>query len=117
MKFLADENIPNRTINPLKERGVNILSILDFGMGLNDQDVLRLANEQDRVLVTFDKDFGDLVFTTMEKAKGVVLLRFAPKSPEQVAEKLRALLDSRVELENYFVVLDDERIRITPIRR
>jgi predicted nuclease of predicted toxin-antitoxin system len=73
-------------------------------VGLDDPDVLAAANEQRRVLVTFDKDFGDLVFRTGTQTKGVVLLRFIPRSPEHVALKLKALLDSGIELENHFVV-------------
>ena len=56
MKLLADENIPTRTLD--------IVSILDFRLGLGDDDVLRVAKEQEIVLVTFDTDFGELVFRT-----------------------------------------------------
>ena len=117
MKFLADENIPELTLDLLRKQEIDIVSILSVGTGVKDRDVLRIANEQDRLLVTFDKDFGNLVFSTRMETKGVVLLRFTPTSPEQVAQKLKALLDSGVELERNFVVLGEERIRVTPIRR
>lgn len=117
MKFLADENIPTVALDLLRDEGVDIVSILAVGRGLKDRDVLGVANEQGRLLVTFDKDFGDLVFRTGMEMKGLVLLRFTPTPPEQVAQKLKALLDSGVKLENNFVVIDKERIRLTPIRR
>ncbi len=117
MKFLADENIPTLTMDLLRDQGIDIISILAVGRGLKDSDLLRTANEQGRFLVTFDKDFGDLVFKTGMQTKGVVLLRFTPTSPEQVAQKLKALLESGVKLENNFAVIDEERIRLTPIRR
>jgi predicted nuclease of predicted toxin-antitoxin system len=117
MKFLADENLPELTLDLLRKQEVDILSVLSVGTGLKDRDVLRIANEQGRLLVTFDKDFGDLVFSAGMQTKGVILLRFRPTSPEQVAHKLKALLDSGVELEGNFVVLGDEGIRVTPVRR
>lgn len=117
MKFPANENIPTRTLDLLRKQGVDIISILAVGIGMKDRDVLRTAIEQDRLLVTFDKDFGDLVFSARTVKKGVVLLRFAPTSPEQVAQKLKSLLDSGVKLENNFVVLGEERIRVTPIKK
>ncbi|HKZ42561.1 MAG TPA: DUF5615 family PIN-like protein [Candidatus Hodarchaeales archaeon] len=117
MKLLADENIPTRTLDLLKHQGMDIVSILDFRLGLSDDDVLTVAKEHERVLVTFDKDFGDIVFRTRAETKGVVLLRFTPKSPEQLARRLKALLDSEIQLEDHFVVLNDKRIRLTPLRR
>lgn len=117
MKFLADENIPELTLDLLRKQEIDIVSILSVGTAVKDRDVLRIANEQDRLLVTFDKDFGSLVFSAGMETKGVVLLRFTPTSPEQVAQKLKALLDSGVELENNFVAIGEERIRVTSIRR
>lgn len=117
MKLLTDENIPARTLELLRAQGVDIVSILTIGVGLDDRDVLRVANEQQRILVTFDKDFGDLVFRSGTETKGVVLLRFTPSSPEDIAGKLKALLNSGMELDNHFVVLDEERIRLTLLRK
>ena len=117
MKLLADENIPTRTLDLLKDQGVDIVSILSFRLGLSDDDVLRVAQEQERVLVTFDRDFGELVFRKKAETKGIVLLRFTPKSAEQLAQRLKALLESEAELEAHFVVLDEKRVRLTPLRR
>ena len=117
MKLLADENIPARALELLKVQGVDVVSVLTIGVGLDDRDVLRAANEDQRVLVTFDKDFGDLVFRSGTQTRGVVLLRFTPSSPEQIAGKLKALLESGMEVEHHFVVLDEERVRFTPIRK
>ena len=117
MKLLADENIPVRALDLLKQERVDIVSVLDFTQGLSDDDVLTIAMEQERVLVTFDKDFVDIIFRTRAETKGVVLLRFMPKSPEQLARRLKALLDSEIQLEDHFVVLNDKRIRLTPLRR
>lgn len=117
MKFLADENVPSAALGLLRDEGVDIVSILVVGRGLKDRDVLGAANEQGRLLVTFDKDFGDLIFKRGMETKGLVLLRFKPTRPQQVAQKLKALLDSGVEVENNFVAIDQERFRVSPIGR
>lgn len=117
MKLLANENIPARALDLLRRQGVDIVSVLTIAAGLNDPDVLRVAKEQQRILVTFDKDFGDLAFRRGIETRGVILLRFTPSSPEHIARKMSALLDSATELENHFVVLDEERIRATLIRK
>ena len=60
-KLLADENVPVEAVKTLKRRGVDILSITVFSQGLNDREVLNIADRENRILVTFDKDFGELV--------------------------------------------------------
>ncbi len=115
MKFLADENIPLKAVKALKERGLDIISTLNFAKGLKDEEVLDLAHRQGRILVTFDKDFGELVFRAKRKSKGVILLRFIPKSPGDVINKLEALFNTCIEIEGYFTVVTEDKIRIIPL--
>ena len=56
---------PLRLLKP-KRKGVNIASIIEFSLGLSDREVLYPANREDRILVTFDKDFGGLVVSSLE---------------------------------------------------
>lgn len=115
MRFLADENVPARSVDLLRLEGLDILHILSKGAGLTDREVLDEAESQRRILITFDRDFGELVSRRGAKAKGIILLRFAPKSPEQVAQKIKALVESGIPLEGQFVVLEKERVRLTRI--
>ena len=87
-KLLADENVPIEVIRALKRKGVDITSVIEFSPGLNDREVLNLANREDRILVTFDKDFGELVVREKVKVKGLILLRFAP-IPQQIANRIQ----------------------------
>jgi len=57
IKLLADENIPIKAVDALKRRGINIISVTEFSLGLSDRKVLNLANRKERIVVTFDKDF------------------------------------------------------------
>jgi len=59
IKFLADENVPIEAIKALKRKGLDIVSIIEFSPGLNDKEVLDLANRENMILITFDKDFAN----------------------------------------------------------
>ncbi len=60
--FLADENIPVETVGILRQKGVDIISIAEVSPGLSDREILDLASKQGRIIITFDVDFGRLVF-------------------------------------------------------
>lgn len=117
MKFLANENIPLEACRKLKEKGIDIVSIAEFSAGASDKEVISLALKEKRSLITFDKDFGELVYKQKVKVAGIVLLRFSPKSPGYVFEKLAELLDQReIPLKNHFVVVEDNRVRSREIK-
>jgi predicted nuclease of predicted toxin-antitoxin system len=56
--ILADENVPLEAVKTRRRKSVDIVSVIEFSLGLSDMEVLDLANREGRVLVTFDKDFG-----------------------------------------------------------
>ncbi len=113
MQFIADENIPNKTLEILKSNRIDIISIKDIAIGLKDEEILRIANEKDRVLITFDKDFGFLIYNVKLESVGVILLRIAPKNPEIIAQKVIQLLSKKeITLTKHFTVLEEDRIRI-----
>jgi predicted nuclease of predicted toxin-antitoxin system len=61
IKLLANENVPLEAVKIMRRKDVDIVSVIEFSLGLSDMEVLDLANREGRVLVTFDKDFGELV--------------------------------------------------------
>ena len=73
--------------------------------------VLKTANSQNRILVTFDSDFGELVFRQKFKAKGVILLKFTPKSSQHVTDTLLNLSASQAKIEGYFLTVKEKSIR------
>jgi len=56
IKLLADENIPIKTVDALRRKGINIISVTEFSPGSSDRKVLNIANRKERIVVTFDKD-------------------------------------------------------------
>ena len=115
-QFLADENIPKGTVDLLRRQGVDIVSVTKFSSGKSDAEVLDLANQTGRVIITFDKDFGQLIFKEKRKTKGLILLRFIPKSPQQIAKRIQQMLATEITIENCAVTVKEDSVRVTPIK-
>jgi len=116
IKLLADENIPIKAVKALRQKNIDIIPILEVSPSLSDRAVVNLANRQGRVIVTFDKDFGELIFKEKIKVKGVILLRFTPKSPQHVAKRIEYLLSAGIPIENFILVVKEDSVRVIPMR-
>ena len=113
MKFLADENIGYKIIKPLRELGFDIKSILEINKGLADLKVLSLADKENRVLITTDKDFGELVYVNKLIHSGVILLRLNDDSSENKLKVLRKLFEMHLkQLGKAFTVVTESKVRI-----
>lgn len=77
MKFLVDENIGYPVINFLRDKGHNVVSVLEEKSlrGADDTVILKSAKVAGRVIITQDKDFGELVFNQSKVHAGVILIR------------------------------------------
>ena len=81
-----------------------------------DPQVLAPAQAKGRILVTFDKDFGELAFRSgLPASSGIVLFRISMPSSLHVARVAVAALESRMDWAGHFAVVEDDRIRITPL--
>lgn len=76
MKFLADENIEKPVVDHLRQEGFDVCYISEETRSLDDDRILAWANQEDRILLTNDKDFGELVFRQKRVRTGIMLLRF-----------------------------------------
>ena len=118
MRFLADENVPLLAVERLRAMGFDIASAAEQMAGEADALVLEAASRDDRIVITFDKDFAELVFPARrEVAAGGILLRVRPRSAEEVASLLVGLLTSDRVWHGYFSVVDHRRIRMVPLSR
>jgi predicted nuclease of predicted toxin-antitoxin system len=75
-----------------------------------------MANKQNRVLITFDSDFGELIFRQKLKAKGVILLKFSPKSTQQVVDTILNVLKTQAMIEGHFLVVKEKKIRVLRLK-
>lgn len=86
------------------------------GAGSTDEVVLALARAEQRLVVTFDKDFGELAFRSRLPAEaGIVLLRMAAVSAQRIADVAVAVLESRADWAGHFSVIEDDGLRMTPL--
>jgi predicted nuclease of predicted toxin-antitoxin system len=116
MRLCANENIPEDCIVKLRQNGHDVLWIRESASGSPDIDVLARAHRENRLLITFDKDFGQLVFQHGAKAShGVILFRISQPSSEIIAERVLVALTSRQDWTGHFSVVDDFGIRMRPL--
>jgi predicted nuclease of predicted toxin-antitoxin system len=116
MRFLADENFPANAVEAIRERGHDITWIQKVAPGSSDQEVLQLAQAEARIILTFDKDFGELAFRAkLPASSGIVLFRITLPSSEYVARIAVAALEGRSDWTGHFTVIEDNRIRLTQL--
>ncbi|MDO8498308.1 MAG: DUF5615 family PIN-like protein [bacterium] len=110
MKFVADENLGIQVPKFLRKSGFDIISVSEFAPGITDYGVLEIANEEKRILITLDKDFGELVFKERLIHSGVILLRLKDESVENKKRVLLKVLTSNMKFQGKFVVISDNDI-------
>lgn len=119
MKFLADANVEFRLVEWLRGQGHDVLWGAQLAPRLGDDVLLEIARSEDRVLLTHDLDFGELVFRQRLASSSVVLMRYSV--PEQDM-RLKYLQRDWQELENLiddrvFIVISEGEIRVRPLRK
>jgi predicted nuclease of predicted toxin-antitoxin system len=113
MRFLADENFPGDAVTVLRTLGHDVLWIRTDAPGITDQDVLARSLEDVRVLLTFDKDFGELAWRSgLPATCGIVLFRLPALSPTGVGKVIADVLMARDDWAGHFSVVEPGRIRV-----
>ncbi len=116
MRFLADENFPLDAIESLKNDGHDVASIRADSPGIGDEFVLGRAVLEQRVLLTFDKDFGDLAFHAKFPAScGIIFFRIQAPSSAALSALVCQALSNRIDWSGQFSVIEPTRIRIKPL--
>jgi predicted nuclease of predicted toxin-antitoxin system len=119
MRCLADENVPGPSIRLLREAGYDVEAIIEIAPGSPDPAVLQRACDTSRFLVTFDRDFGELVYRRGNPVPpGIIYLRVSPADPEEAGGVLVKLLQMPdLTFAGRFTVVDKDRIRQRPLLR
>ena len=116
MRILANENFPGEAVKSLRSSGHDVVWVRTDGPGSKDRAILEWAEAEKRLLLTFDKDFGELAYRLrMPASGGVILFRISISSPPTVAEKVKAILESRSDWAGHFSVVEDTQIRMRPL--
>ncbi len=117
MRFLADENFPLPSVRRLREEGHDVAAIAAEEPGLPDEQVLSRAFGEDRIILTFDRDYGRLLYEVgLPSPTGVVYFRFVPSSLEEPAEYLLGLLRrTDFSVSGKLTVAERDRVRQRPL--
>ena len=113
MRFLVDECTGPAVARWLREQGHDVVSVYEQARASSDDVVIQMANDEARILITNDKDFGEKVFRSKRSHCGVVLLRLndeRPSSKIQVISRLLGLYADK--LQGSFIVVSERRIKI-----
>jgi hypothetical protein len=116
VRFLANENFPGDAVESLRRSGHDVAWIRTDAPGDPDEHVLARAQREKRILLTFDKDFGELAWrASLPAESGVVLFRIPMPAPERAGETLAGILASRQDWSGNFAVIEPGRVRIRPL--
>jgi predicted nuclease of predicted toxin-antitoxin system len=114
MRFLADESCDFAMVRDLRSSGHDVVAVSEIAPRSEDSDVISLAMREGRIVLTEDKDFGQLVYAHGLETIGVIFLRFPPHVRKQIAKDLTKMVKKEGDkLVGSFVVVQPGRIRIS----
>jgi predicted nuclease of predicted toxin-antitoxin system len=113
MKFLANENFPFPSVALLRKAGYEVESIAEKHSGISDVAVIEIAQKDNRIILTFDKDYGEIIFRyKKDNPPAVIFFRFKGENPEFAGIFLLDLIrKASLTIENVFTVIERENIR------
>jgi predicted nuclease of predicted toxin-antitoxin system len=115
-RFLADENIPRKVVDLISEKGYDVLWIKKIAPRGSDDCILSMAEADGRIILTFDRDFGQLVYEKkLLTTQGIIYFRLDGLSPSKMAKAVIDALDSDTIFSGYFTVVTKTKIRQTPL--
>ncbi len=113
MNLLADESVDRQIVDRLRQDGHSVLYIAEIAPSVSDAEVLSRANALQSILITADKDFGELVYRLGRIHVGVVLIRLAGLSADFKADIIStAVRDRGTEMDDSFSVVTRATVRI-----
>ena len=116
MRLLANENFPLDAVEALRRIGHDVVWIRTDSPGSRDKEILARAVTEKRILLTFDKDFGELAFrSNLPASCGVVLFRVTAPTSDSIARVVISAMQTDTEWTGNFSVVEANRIRVRPL--
>ena len=110
--ILADENIHYFIIKTLRESGFTVVSVSELSKGIKDEQVIQWAIQNNYLLLTEDKDFGEWVFAHHVKNLSVIFLRYSFQEFEKIAYAVVQVLNNKKLIHPVFVTITARKIRV-----
>lgn len=115
MNFFADESVDHPIVVRLREDGYAVLAVAEITPSISDETVLVRANQRGDLVLTADKDFGEMVFRQRQVTAGVVLIRLAGLSTEVKVRIVSGVIrEHEAEMAGAFTVISPGMVRIRP---
>jgi predicted nuclease of predicted toxin-antitoxin system len=116
LKFLVDVGVSKKVEEYLQEQGYDAKAVRAIDIRMSDHAIIRLAASEDRMVITMDKDFGELVYHSGLKHCGVLLLRLEGATGSEKLKVVSNILKKHSEqIKNHFCVYQNNRFRIRKI--
>lgn len=109
--IIADESVDFRIVHSLRQNGLTVIAICETSPSITDKEVLELTLVHKALILTEDKDFGELVFRLQMPHHGILLIRFEDNS-FKIESTVKMIQNHLSELLNKFSVLTKDRLRI-----
>jgi predicted nuclease of predicted toxin-antitoxin system len=118
MRFVADENVSRVVIERLRAGGFEVIAVGETRSGAPDKDVLESATREGCILITEDRDFGELVIRQRLGVRGMILLELDRLSNAMEADVVAEVVSNHADrLLDNLVVIEPGRIRVRPLPR
>lgn len=116
LRFLADVNVEKRIVDYLFKNEYDVKWVPDFDCTIEDKVLLKIANEEKRILITNDKDFGELTFLQRQASIGNILIRVNPPDTKEKIELLQNLLLNYSEkIQDHFILITKNKYKFVPL--
>lgn len=115
MKFLADMGVSLKTVEALRNASHDIVHLRDIGWQKKpDKEIIERARIEERVLLTFDLDFGTLLASSKDQWPSTVIFRLSDQTPDSVTKKLLTIMESQSEFlnEGCIIIVEDNKFRV-----
>ena len=113
MRVIANENVAGTAIRGLRRNGHDVLSVKESMQGAQDESILQRAEAEQRLVVTHDKDFGELAYRYRLPATcGIILFRLSGLDASTDIQRMLDVIESRSDWTGGFSVVTDDRIRM-----
>ena len=113
MRWLANENFPGASIRLLRTGGHDVAAIIEDAPGSEDTGVLARGASERRIILTYDRDYGELIFhRRLASPAGLLYFRYEPPTPEEPAARIQQLLNTPgLVLEGMFTTVERDHLR------
>jgi predicted nuclease of predicted toxin-antitoxin system len=116
VRLALNENMPGSVVAELRARGHDCLAVKESMRGAKDVEILARAQTENRIVVTQEKDFGELAYRHRLPADcGIILFRLSGTDPDADDRRMVEVIESQTGWNGQFAVATSDRVRIRPL--